>query len=125
MFLVWALESTPRGGVMIPTTRAAQVTRTIPEREMEKAGRGPRASDGNLGTVAHERALVHYYGLTRQEASLAVRLIQGLSLDEAAATLSISSGIARTCLKRIIMKAAYLAPQQAKELLSGALQPRY
>jgi len=54
---------------------------------------------------AHERALTSQVGLTRQEAALAVRLVRGGSLEEAAAELCISSEMAKIHLKRIFMKA--------------------
>ena len=63
-----------------------------------------RLYDRDLGLVVDERALVSLYGLTRGEASLASRLIQGKSVEDAAADLFISTHTARTHLKRIFMK---------------------
>jgi DNA-binding CsgD family transcriptional regulator len=60
--------------------------------------------DRDLSVVVDEQALSSLYGLTRGEATLAALLMQGLSLDEAAAQLFISSHTARTHLKRIFMK---------------------
>jgi len=63
-----------------------------------------RLYDRDLGLVVDERALISLYGLTRGEAGLATKLIQGLSLEEAAGQLFISPHTARTHLKRIFMK---------------------
>jgi DNA-binding CsgD family transcriptional regulator len=60
--------------------------------------------DQDLGLVVDEGALCSLYGLTRGEAALTSRLMQGQSLEEAAATLFISPHTARTHLKRIFMK---------------------
>jgi len=60
--------------------------------------------DQDLGLVVDERALITLYGLTRSEAALATQLIQGNSLEDAAAALFISAHTARTHLKRIFMK---------------------
>lgn len=60
--------------------------------------------DQDLGLVVDERALCSLYGLTRGEAALAARLVQGRSLEEAAAELFVSVHTARTHLKRIFMK---------------------
>ena len=51
-----------------------------------------------------EKGLVAIYGLTRGEASLAVKLVQGKSIEAAADELCISPHTARTHLKRIFMK---------------------
>jgi DNA-binding CsgD family transcriptional regulator len=48
--------------------------------------------------------LCKLYGLTRGEAALAIHLLQGKSVEEAAAELFISLHTARTHLKRIFMK---------------------
>lgn len=60
--------------------------------------------DQDLGLVVDERALVSLYGLTRGEAALAAKLVQGKSIEEAAGELYISAHTARTHLKRIFMK---------------------
>jgi DNA-binding CsgD family transcriptional regulator len=60
--------------------------------------------DQDLGLVVDERALITLYGLTRSEAALATRLIQGNSIEDAAAALFISVHTARTHLKRIFVK---------------------
>ena len=49
-------------------------------------------------------SLFKLYGLTRGEAALAVHLLQGKSIEHAAAELSISRRAARAHLKRIFMK---------------------
>ncbi len=54
--------------------------------------------------AAKETALCKLYGMTRAEAALVTILLPGKSLDEAAAALSISPHIARTHIKRILMK---------------------
>ena len=60
--------------------------------------------DRDLGLVVDERALITLYGLTRSEAALATQLMQGKSIEDAAAGLFISAHTARTHLKRIFMK---------------------
>jgi len=83
---------------------AARIIRTILvyALEMPQVPAGAGLSDQ---TLAHERALIANYGLNRQEASLAVRLVRGRSLEEAAAELCMSSELARMHFKRIFMKA--------------------
>jgi DNA-binding CsgD family transcriptional regulator len=56
----------------------------------------------NLGV--DEKALVSIYGLTRGEAALAAKVVQGKSIEAAADELCISPHTARTHLKRIFMK---------------------
>lgn len=63
-----------------------------------------RLYDRDLGLVVDERALSSLYGLTRGEASLAAKLVQGKSIEDAAADLFVSPYTARTHLKRIFMK---------------------
>ena len=63
-----------------------------------------RLYDQDMGLVVDERALIALYGLTRGEATLAAKLVQGKSIEEAAADLFISEHTARTHLKRIFMK---------------------
>jgi DNA-binding CsgD family transcriptional regulator len=53
---------------------------------------------------ADETALCKLYGMTRAEAALVTILLPGKSLDEAAAALSIGPHVARTHMKRILMK---------------------
>jgi DNA-binding CsgD family transcriptional regulator len=60
--------------------------------------------DQEMGGVEDEGALSRVYGLTRGEAALAKRRIQGRSIEEAAGELFISTHTARTHLKRIFMK---------------------
>jgi DNA-binding CsgD family transcriptional regulator len=60
--------------------------------------------DQDLGLVVDERALTSLYGLTRSEATLTTKLIQGKSIEEASAELFVSAHTARTHLKRIFMK---------------------
>jgi DNA-binding CsgD family transcriptional regulator len=63
-----------------------------------------RLYDQDMGLVVDERALIALYGLTRGEATLAAKLVQGKSIEEAAGDLFISEHTARTHLKRIFMK---------------------
>ncbi len=60
--------------------------------------------DRDLGVIVDEHALSSLYGLTKGEAGLATRLVQGKSIEEASADLYISTHTARTHLKRIFMK---------------------
>jgi DNA-binding CsgD family transcriptional regulator len=60
--------------------------------------------DQDMGLVVDERALISLYGLTKSEATLSTKLIQGKSIEEAAAELFISAHTARTHLKRVFMK---------------------
>ena len=63
-----------------------------------------RLYDRDQGLTVDERALISLYGLTRGEALLAAKLVQGKSIEESAAELFISTHTARTHLKRIFMK---------------------
>jgi DNA-binding CsgD family transcriptional regulator len=63
-----------------------------------------RLYDQDLGLVVDERSLIGLYGLTRGEASLAAKLIQGKSIEDASSELFVSPHTARTHLKRIFMK---------------------
>jgi DNA-binding CsgD family transcriptional regulator len=60
--------------------------------------------DEDKGLQIDEKLLCKLYGLTRGEAALAAILVQGKSIEEAAAELFISPHTARTHLKRIFMK---------------------
>ena len=60
--------------------------------------------DRDMGVIVDERALISLYGLTRGEAALTAKLIQGKSPEEAASELFISAHTARTHLKRVFMK---------------------
>lgn len=60
--------------------------------------------DRDMGMIVDEPALIALYGLTRGEAGLTTKLVQGKSLEEAAAALFISPHTARTHLKRIFTK---------------------
>jgi len=60
--------------------------------------------DQDLGLEVDVADLCRLYGLTRGEAALAVHLVRGKSVEEAAAELFISPHTARTHLKRIFMK---------------------
>jgi DNA-binding CsgD family transcriptional regulator len=63
-----------------------------------------RLYDCETDLVVDEHAMVTLYGLTRGEASLAAKLVQGKSIEQAASELFISQHTARTHLKRIFMK---------------------
>jgi DNA-binding CsgD family transcriptional regulator len=60
--------------------------------------------DRDMGLVVDEQTLISLYGLTRGEAALTAKLIQGKSPEEAASELFISPHTARTHLKRVFMK---------------------
>lgn len=60
--------------------------------------------DQDLGLEVDAGDLCRLYGLTRGEAALAVHLVRGKSIEEAAEALFISPHTARTHLKRIFMK---------------------
>lgn len=60
--------------------------------------------DQDLGLEVDAGDLCRLYGLTRGEAALAVLLVRGKSIEEAAEELFISPHTARTHLKRIFMK---------------------
>jgi len=60
--------------------------------------------DRDMGLVVDEKALISLYGLTRGEAALAAKLVEGKSIEDAAGELHISTHTARTHLKRIFMK---------------------
>ncbi len=92
------------------TARSALIVRVIPGPGLE-CWNGPeqrtallRLYDRDLGLVVDERALISLYGLTRGEAALTAKLVQGKSIEEAAEALFISPHTARTHLKRIFMK---------------------
>jgi DNA-binding CsgD family transcriptional regulator len=60
--------------------------------------------DQDMGLELDAGVLVRLYGLTRGEAALVKHLVQGKSIEDAAAELFISPHTARTHLKRIFMK---------------------
>jgi DNA-binding CsgD family transcriptional regulator len=92
------------------TAHSALVVRVVPGPGLECwTGMENRTAlmtlyDQDLGLQIDVDDLCRLYGLTRGEAALAVRLVQGKSLDDAAAELFISPHTARTHLKRIFMK---------------------
>lgn len=92
------------------TARTSLVVRVVPGPKLDScpgiAGRTAllKLYDQEMGVVVDEGALSRVYGLTRGEAALAKRLIQGRSIEEAAGELFISPHTARTHLKRIFMK---------------------
>jgi DNA-binding CsgD family transcriptional regulator len=65
--------------------------------------------------------LVDRYGLTFAEASLAMRLVQGESIAEAAAALGITEHTARTHLKRVFAKTGTM--RQAELVREVLLDP--
>jgi DNA-binding CsgD family transcriptional regulator len=90
--------------------RSSLIVRVVPGPGLE-CWNGPehrtallRLYDRDMGLVVDERALVSLYGLTRGEAALAAKLVQGKSIEEAASELFISEHTARTHLKRVFMK---------------------
>lgn len=60
--------------------------------------------DPDPDLMIDEKSLISVYGLTRGEANLALKLVQGKSIEVAANELCISAHTARTHLKRIFMK---------------------
>jgi DNA-binding CsgD family transcriptional regulator len=60
--------------------------------------------DRDMEVPVDEQAMISLYGLTRGEAALTAKLVQGKSLEESASELFISPHTARTHLKRIFMK---------------------
>lgn len=81
-----------------------------------------RLYDRDLGLTVDERALISLYGLTRGEALLASKLVQGKSIEESAAELFISTHTARTHLKRIFMKTdTHRQPELVVRLLVNIL----
>ncbi len=102
----------PKDSPMTLQRRAARnslIVRVVPGPGLEWPATGQQTAllklyDQDMGLVVDQRALSTLYGLTRGEAALATRLIQGRSIEEAAAELFISAHTARTHLKRIFMK---------------------
>ena len=92
------------------SARSALIVRVIPGpglecwQDAEQRTALLKLYDQDLGLVVDERALTSLYGLTRSEATLTRKLIQGKSIEEAAAELFVSAHTARTHLKRIFMK---------------------
>jgi len=91
-------------------SRSSLIVRVVPGPGLE-CWNGPehrtallRLYDRDMGLIVDERALISLYGLTRGEATLAAKLVQGKSIEEAATELYISEHTARTHLKRIFMK---------------------
>jgi len=92
------------------SARTSLIVRVLPGPGLE-CWQGPeektallRLYDSDLGLVVDERTLISLYGLTRGEATLAAKLVQGKSIEVAAEELFISAHTARTHLKRIFMK---------------------
>ncbi len=91
-------------------SRSALIVRVVPGPGFESwSGSDQRTAllriyDRDLGMIVDERALISLYGLTRGEAALAAKLVQGKSIEEASGELFISTHTARTHLKRIFMK---------------------
>jgi len=72
--------------------------------------------------IIDEKALVCVYGMTRSEAALAAKLLQGKSIESAADELCISTHTARTHLKRIFMKTdTHRQPELVLRILVMAL----
>lgn len=76
--------------------------------------------DQDMGLEIDSEVLTSLYGLTRGEAALAAELVQGKSIEEAAAALFISPHTARTHLKRIFMKTdTHRQPELVVRILSA------
>jgi DNA-binding CsgD family transcriptional regulator len=91
-------------------SRSALIVRVVPGPSLA-CWQGPeqktallRIYDRDMGLVVDEHALISLYGLTRGEAALAAKLVEGKSIEVAATELFISPHTARTHLKRIFMK---------------------
>jgi len=102
----------PQGSPMTLPRRMARtslIVRVVPGPEFECWRDKTRAAlvtvyDEDKNLEVDEAVLRKLYGLTRGEAALAAILMQGKSIDDAAAQLFISPHTARTHLKRIFMK---------------------
>jgi DNA-binding CsgD family transcriptional regulator len=102
----------PKGSPMtLPraNARTSLIVRVVPGPELEcwrdKSGAAlVTVYDEDKNLDVDEAVLRKLYGLTRGEAALAAILMQGKSVEEAAAQLFISPHTARTHLKRIFMK---------------------
>lgn len=70
-----------------------------------------------------EEILIQLYGLTKSEASLALKVIQGLGLQHAADDLGVSINTARTHLKRIFHKTGTSRQAELVKLLLSGIPP--
>jgi DNA-binding CsgD family transcriptional regulator len=92
------------------TTHNALIVRVVPGPELncwngaENRTALLKLYDQDLGLEVDAGDLCRLYGLTRGEAALAVLLVRGKSIEDAAEELFISPHTARTHLKRIFMK---------------------
>ena len=92
------------------STHHALIVRVVPGPGLESwPGTEKRTAlmkmyDQDMGLAVDAGVLVRLYGLTRGEATLVEHLVQGKSIEDAAAELFISPHTARTHLKRIFMK---------------------
>ena len=78
--------------------------------------------DQDHALIVDERALISLFGLTRGEASFAAKIVQGKSIEQAAAELFISTHTARTHLKRIFMKTdTHRQPELVVRVLTSLL----
>jgi DNA-binding CsgD family transcriptional regulator len=68
-------------------------------------------NEPHTGQVVDQSALISLYGLTRIEAALAEKLMQGKSLAAAALQLRMTPKAAGKHVKRIAMKTAYRQPE--------------
>lgn len=103
----------PRGSPLVverKASRSALLVRVAPGPGLD-CWQGPAQKtallslyDQDQELVVDERALISLYGLTRGEAAFAAKIVQGKSIEQAAAELFISAHTARTHLKRIFMK---------------------
>jgi DNA-binding CsgD family transcriptional regulator len=92
------LKAQPLSVVIIP----------LPSRSEDLGDRVPAAaifiSDPDMGLDGNEQRLRELYGLTAVEARLTTRLLQGESVEEAAAQMRVTVNTARAYLKRIYSK---------------------
>jgi hypothetical protein len=100
--LVYALEMprVPTGISLLGQVRSD----SAPRQDLQAGTRGVLFAGEHFEPDLPERALISCYGLNRQEAALAIRLVRGWSLQEAAAELGMTTEMAKVRFKRIFMK---------------------
>jgi DNA-binding CsgD family transcriptional regulator len=63
------------------------------------------------GLIVDQQALISLYGLTRAEAALTAKLLEGKSPEAAALDLRLSATAIKKHMKRIAMKTAHRQPE--------------
>jgi len=90
------------------------------------SGQGVRAvfvSDPDRAIATTEATLMRLHGLTPAEAAVTVELLQGRSLEAAAAELGIALQTARTHLKKVFAKTGTRRQSELVLLLLKAVPP--